>query len=333
MMATRRAFLAHSGAIVIGFTLLGGKAGRVLAETSGNVASHADEADQAIRLGQTRTDATQLDSWLSIDRNGDVTIFSGKVELGTGVRTALGQIAAEELELPFERVALIQGDTARTPDEGYTAGSQTIQAGGVNVRKAAATARQVLINLAATRLDVPSDQLNLADGVISSIADPRRRVSYADLVGDQHFALPIDDNVVTKDPSLYTVVGQPVQRVDLPPKVTGGVTYVQDLRLPGMLHARVIHPSGVNARLAQVDESSITGLPGVVKIVRNGSFLAVVAEREEQAIKAANQLQVSWDPGPALPSEDTLSDYLLAQQTQDKILTSTGDPDEALQQP
>src|SRR6266851_4424938 len=116
--------------------------------------------------GQTTTDATQLDSWLSIDRNGDVTIFSGKVELGTGVRTALGQIAAEELELPFERVALIQGDTARTPDEGYTAGSQTIQAGGVNVRKAGATARQVLISLAATRLDIPSDQLKLADGVI-----------------------------------------------------------------------------------------------------------------------------------------------------------------------
>ena len=331
MMATRRAFLAHSGAIVIGFTLLGGKTGRALAETSGQVASHADEADQAIRLGQTTTGATQLDSWLSIDRNGDVTIFSGKVELGTGVRTALGQIAAEELDLPFERVALIQGDTARTPDEGYTAGSQTIQAGGVNVRKAAATARQVLINLAATRLDVPSDQLNLADGVISSIADPRRRVSYADLVGDQRFALPIDDNVVTKDPSLYTVVGQPVQRVDLPPKVTGGVTYVQDLRLPGMLHARVIHPSGVNARLAQVDESSITGLPGVVKIVRNGSFLAVVAEREEQAIKAANQLQVTWDPGPALPSQATLSAYLLAQQTQDKVLADTGDPDEVLQ--
>jgi nicotinate dehydrogenase subunit B len=331
MMATRRAFLAHSGAIVIGFTLLGGKTGRALAETSGHVASHADEADQAIRLGQTTTGATQLDSWLSIDRNGDVTIFSGKVELGTGVRTALGQIAAEELDLPFERVALIQGDTARTPDEGYTAGSQTIQAGGVNVRKAAATARQVLINLAATRLDIPGDQLKLADGVISSIADPTRTVSYADLVGDQRFALPIDDNVVTKDPSLYTVVGQPVQRVDLPPKVTGGVTYVQDLRLPGMLHARVIHPSGVNARLAQVDESSIAGLPGVLKIVRNGSFLAVVAEREEQAIKAASQLQVSWDPGPALPSEDTLSDYLLAQQTQDKILTSTGDPDEALQ--
>jgi len=159
MMATRRAFLAHSGAIVIGFTLLGGKAGRGLAESSGHVASHADEADQAIHLGQTTTNATQLDSWLSIDRNGDVTIFSGKVELGTGVRTALGQIAAEELDLPFERVALIQGDTARTPDEGYTAGSQTIQAGGVNVRKAAATARQVLINLAATQLDVPSDQL------------------------------------------------------------------------------------------------------------------------------------------------------------------------------
>ena len=331
MTATRRAFLVRSGAIVIGFTLLGGKAGRALAETSGHVASHADEADQAIRLGQTTTGATQLDSWLSIDRNGDVTIFSGKVELGTGVRTALGQIAAEELDLPFERVALIQGDTARTPDEGYTAGSQTIQAGGVNVRKAAATARQVLINLAATRLNVPSDQLNLANGVISSIADLGRTVSYADLVGDQRLALPIDDNVVTKDPSLYTVVGLPIQRVDLPPKVTGGVTYVQDLRLPGMLHARVVHPSGVNARLAQVDESSITGLPGVLKIVRNGSFLAVVAEREEQAIKAASQLQVTWDPGPALPSEDTLSAYLLAQQTQDKVLADTGDPEEVLQ--
>ncbi len=259
MTATRRAFLVRSGSIVIGFALLGGKSGRALAQSPGQRMSQAERASQATGPGQTTADATQLDSWLSIDGNGDVTIFSGKVELGTGVRTALGQIAAEELELPFERIALIEGDTARTPDEGYTAGSQTIQVGGVNVRKAAATARQALINLAATQLDVPSDQLSLADGVISSIADPGRTVSYADLVGDQHFALPIDDNVVTKEPSLYTVVGQSVQRVDLPPKVTGGVAYVQDLRLPGMLHARVIHPSGVNARLAQVDESSITG--------------------------------------------------------------------------
>jgi CO/xanthine dehydrogenase Mo-binding subunit len=325
MTATRRAFLVRSGSIVIGFALLGGKSGGALAQSAGQRVSQAAGATQA-----SGPDATQLDSWLSIDGSGDVTIFSGKVELGTGVRTALAQIAAEELELPFERIALIQGDTARTPDESYTAGSQTIQVGGVNVRMAAATARQVLVNLAAVRLDVPSDQLNLADGVISSIADPGRAVSYADLVGDQRFALPIDANVVTKDPSLYTVVGQPIQRVDLLPKLTGGVAYVQDLRLPSMLHARVIHPSGVNARLAQVNESSITGLPGVLKIVRSGSFLAVVAEREEQAISAASQLQVTWDPGPALPSQDALSDYLLAQQTQDKIVTSTGDPDEAL---
>ncbi len=333
---SRRAFLKGSGALVVTFSMLSTPARGVFAQaqpaggqpgtTSNGGGPPANQAE-----GNSQSSLKQLDSWLAIDPTGRVTVFSGKVELGTGVRTALAQIAAEELDVPFDRITLVQGDTTRAPDEGYTAGSKTIQVGGVNVRKAAATARQALLEMAGARLGVGVDQLQVRQGVISPGGDPARGTGYGELIGNQRFERTLADDVPTKDPTTYTLVGTSVPRVDLLAKVTGGSSYVQDVRLPGMLHGRVVHPGGVGATLADVDENSVADVPGLVKVVRNGSFLGVVAEREEQAILAARQLQATWNAPGKLPSIDQLADHLRQQTTQDKSLVSDGDVDSALQ--
>jgi len=276
MTLSRRTFLGGSGAPIVSFGLL---------QTS---AVHA----QSARVPQI--DPKQVDSWLAVAQDGRVTIFSGRVELGTGTRTALAQIAAEELYLPVDGITMVQGDTARTPDEGYTAGSMTIQVGGVNVRKAAAEARQALLEMASARLGVPLGNLSLADGVISTSADPPQRISYGDLIGNQVFNRPISDQTPLKNPSLYTLVGQSVSRLDLPGKVFGAPTYVQDVRLPDMLHGRTIHPAAIGATLASVDDSSVDGISDLVKVVRNGDFVGVVTRSEWGAIQAARKLQVTY---------------------------------------
>src|SRR5579875_1488195 len=186
--------------------------------------------------------ANQIDAWLAIGADGKVTVFSGKVELGTGTMTALAQIVADELRVPFSAVTMVMGDTARTPNEGYTAGSKTIQTGGVNLRRASAQAREALLAMAAKRLGVPAARLIVRDGVISSPDDPSKTVSYGELIGNQRFNLTIDPKVPVEPPERYTIVGQPVKRVDLPGKIFGTWTYVQDVRVPGMLHGRVIRP-------------------------------------------------------------------------------------------
>src|SRR5581483_10601830 len=170
---------------------------------------------------------------------------------------ALQQIAADELYVPFDHVSMVQGDTARTPDEGYTAGSKTIQVGGVNVRNAAAEARQALLEMASARFGVGQDRLMIANGAISVIGDPSQQATYADLIGDQVFNRTVSDKPNLKDPSQYSIVGQSLQRLDLPNKVFGIPAYVQDLRLEGMLHGRVIHPTSIGATLTDVDDSSV----------------------------------------------------------------------------
>ncbi len=355
---SRREFLLGSGALVVGFSLAG--CGVVFSRQSqpsptpapapataiarevqeqqpvpsavatpsapgGTPAAAANRAEGAGQSG-----ANQLDSWLAVGQDGRVTIFSGRVELGTGVRTALAQIAADELDVPFERIVMVQGDTAQTPDEGYTAGSKTIQVGGVAVRKAAAAARQALLQLASQRLGVAPESLSVQNGIISTQGDPSKSISYGDLIGGQKFNLAVSSDTPLKPPSQYTLVGQPIQRVDLPGKITGAPSYVQDLRLPGMLHGRVVRPAGVGATLSNVDESSLAGLPGLVKIVRNGSFLGVVAEREEQAIQAARQLKADWKLANNLPQQAQLADWIRQQRSDDKPIASTGNVDDAL---
>jgi nicotinate dehydrogenase subunit B len=342
---SRRAFLGGSGALIVSFSLMRG----VRAQGEGDQtppSSPATAVPTEVREQQPvpspvavpsappkgKIDPNEVDSWLAVGQDGNVTIFSGRVELGTGTRTALAQIAADELYVPFERITMVQGDTARAPDEGYTAGSKTIQIGGVNVRKAAAEARQALLEMAATRLGASADSLTLSDGFISLQGDPSQRVGYGELIGGNVFNRKISDGTPLKAPSLYTVVGQSIPRVDLPAKILAQPSYVQDLRLPGMVHGRVVHPPTIGATLASVDESSVSGIPDLIKVVQNGNFLGVVAESEWGAIQAARQLSAAWTPASTLPDQSQLPDWMRQQATNDKQPVNAGDVDEALAQ-
>ncbi|MGA2503889.1 MAG: molybdopterin cofactor-binding domain-containing protein [Anaerolineales bacterium] len=266
-----------------------------------------------------------LDDWLEINPDGTITAFSGKVELGTGVRTALAQIVAEELEVSIERVHMVMGDTQRTPDEGYTAGSMTINSSGTALRNAAAQARLVLLDLASKLFTVNLDELVVQDGVISVIRDPQRKVSYAELMGGKNFDLEIPDNVSVKDSLTYTVVGKSTPREDIPRKVAGQSAFIQDLRVPGMLHGRLVRPPSVGAEFISMDESSLSGVPGVVKVVQRNNFIGIVAEHEEQAIQAVQKLKVEWREQATLPPMQDLYTTLRSSPTQDNLLIDQGD--------
>lgn len=320
--ASRRRFLKGSGALVIGFTLAGSAPLSALAQ----VVSPVPRVDGG---GKTIA-AAQVDAWLAVGPDGRVTVYSGRVELGTGVRTALAQIAAEELSVPYSWVTMVQGQTGVTPDEGYTAGSKTIQVGGVSLRKAAAQARWALLDMASSRLNAPVEQLSIQDGVVRVTASPSTSVAYGDLVGSRRFNLEIAPDVQTRSPDEYTIVGQSIARADLPGKIFGKPSYVGDVKMPGLLHGRVVRPAGVGATLVSLDESSVKDLPGNVRVVRNGNFVGVVADREEQAIDAALRLKVTWKEANSLPPQDELFSFVRAQPTDDRVLDSAGDVDAAL---
>jgi len=273
-----------------------------------------------------------LDDWLAIEPDGTVTTFSGKVELGTGVRTALAQIVAEELGVPLERVHMVMGDTERTPDEGYTAGSMTISTSGVALRIAAAEARRILLEMAAERLEARLDELAVQDGVISLIRHPERKITYAGLMGGKAFNLEITGNTLLKDPKTYTIVGTSTPREDIPRKVAGQPSFIQDVRLPGMLHGRLVRPPGAGAELISIDESSVADSPGLVKVVQRGNFIAVIAEREEQAILAAQRLKVEWRERATMPPMRDLYTTLRSRPTQDSPLVEQGDYETAFKQ-
>jgi len=266
----------------------------------------------------------QLDDWLRIEPNGDVTAFSGKVEVGTGTRTALSQIVAEELDVPFERVHLVMGDTARTPDEGYTAGSMTMERGGSNLRNAAAEARRAILEVASDALDAALDELTIHEGIVAVRNHPDRTISIAQLMGGKKFNRRVTGQAPRKSPKDYRVVGTAVRRVDLFPKFTGQPSFIQDLRIPGMLHGRVVRPPHVGAQLVSLDEKSIAHVPGIVKRFRQGNFVGIVAEREEQAVRAANELKVEWRTTVTLPRMDDLYNVLRAAPTEDDELVKQG---------
>jgi nicotinate dehydrogenase subunit B len=266
-----------------------------------------------------------LDDWLRIETDGSITAFSGKVELGTGVRTALAQIVAEELEVSFERVHMVMGDTALTPDEGYTAGSMTINSSGGALRQAAAEARFILLQQAAERLDASISELVVDDGIISVLADPERSVLYATLMGGRLFNRNVTGHAPLKPPQAYRIVGTSVPRVDIPPKFTGQQSFIQDLQVPNMLHARLVRPPSSIAKFISMDESSIKDVPGVIKLVQRGNFIAIVTEREEQAILASQQLKVQWAETPSMPPMENLYTYLRSQPTEDNVLIDDGD--------
>jgi nicotinate dehydrogenase subunit B len=272
-------------------------------------------------------EANRVDDWLAIEPDGTVTVLSGKVELGTGIKTALAQIVAEELDVPFERVKMVMGDTARTPDEGYTAGSTSIEYGGYALRMASAEARRALLEMASDRLDAATDELTVSNGVISVSHHPERTITYAELAGGRSFNRLITGKAPLKQPEDYRVVGKPVPRSDIPAKVAGEPSFVQDVRVPGMLHARVVRPPSPGAKLVSIDPASV---PGVL-VVHLGNFVGVVAEREEQAVRATKELRAEWRETARLPKQEELYTAICSQPATDEVVIEEGDVEAALE--
>src|SRR5882724_5523685 len=307
---SRRDFTAGLGGIMLAFSL--------------DPRTGAGQAPPALpgSLQQNR----MLDAWLRINADGTATVLTGKVELGQGILTALAQIAAEELDLPLTRVSLVTAGTSRSPNEGQTAGSQSIENSGTALRLAGAEVRAMLVDLAAWKLGVGADTLTVSDGVVST--RDGRSVSYGELAGEANLKREATAEVAPKPPDQHKIVGKPIQRLDIPAKVTGGAAFVQDIRLPGMLHGRVVRPPHYGAKLESFDEANVKVMPGVVAVVRDGSFLGVVAEREEQAINARLALRTSakWQEGPPLPDPPRLYQELMAMPTETRVISEKQAP-------
>src|ERR1700722_15114912 len=270
-----------------------------------------------------------VDSYLAIGPDGQITVYSGKVDLGTGLRTALTQIVAEELDVPLGQVTLIQGDTLLTPDQGPSFGSLSIQNGGAQLRRAAATARRALLERAAVRFKTEASALTIRDGVI--VGANGRGLAPGALVGGRMLSLKLDQNAPLKSPADFKLVGKPVRRLDIPDKVTGRFTFMQDFKRPGMLHGRVIRPSGLGATLISYDEGSIRDIPGIVEVVRIENFLGVVAKTEWGAIKAARQLSVKWSAWSGLPEQSQIWEHVRNTRIlKDDVTSNRGDSDAAL---
>ena len=306
---SRREFVKDAGGLIIGFSLMDAAALPRL------LAAPADDA-------MTPPSPGQLDGWLRIEKDETIRFFTGKAEIGMGVQTALSQIVAEELDAPFEHIRFVMGDTATTPDQGGVGGSTSVAQGAKPLRNAAATARFVLLQLGSQRLGAPVEELQTKNGFVSVNGDASKSVSYGDLAGatdlrealkvtGNGFGLNVEGAGKPKRPSAYTVVGQPIPRVDLRPKIMGQFTYMGDVRVPGMLHGRVVRPAGVGATFVSVDDSASKEVPGFVKTVVKGNFVGVVAESEWAAIRASRALKVRWTAAKtAFPEQQDLYQHL-----------------------
>ncbi|HWZ72269.1 MAG TPA: molybdopterin cofactor-binding domain-containing protein [Casimicrobiaceae bacterium] len=281
---TRREFVAGAGALIVSFALLPRLS-----------AGQAAQDARAPTLPGSLKDTPMLDAWIRVGADGTITVFTGKVEFGQGVKTALVQLAAEELFVGPARIELVTADTSRTPNEGYTAGSNSMKDSGTAIMNAAAQVREMLVGMAASRFGVAADSLSVQDGSIR--AADGRSVAYAELVAGQSLHVPAQPQSRLRDAKSRTIVGKALPRLDIPGKLTGAVAYVHDLRLPNMVHARIVRPPSYGARLRALDSSATEKVPGVIKVVRDGSFVAVVADREFQAIGAMRSLfrGATWD--------------------------------------
>jgi CO/xanthine dehydrogenase Mo-binding subunit len=324
---TRRQFLKTTGGLIVSFNLL-----PTLSASGQSMVGPGIDADP-----------TQLDSWLAVAPDGTITVFSGKVDLGTGVETALAQIVAEELDVPFNRIHMIGLDTNKAINQGTTTGSRTIERGGPQLRQAAAAARQELLKLAAAQLNSPVEKLRVTDGVVS---DGTKKISYGQLVGGKKFNVKITatgtgwdmkvaPDVRAKDVKDHKIVGTSQKRIDLPPKLTGEFSFANDVRVPGMLHGRVVRPPTITAKPASVDENSVKNISGLVKIVQEGSFVGVVCTTEWAAIKAARALKITWSqPATKMPasSEEVFTYIKNTKPLRDQVTVNKGNPESALTQ-
>ena len=305
MNLLRRDLLKSAGALVVSFALL--------------------PRSQGAEAAAKSVSPDAVGAFIAIDSEGMLTLYSGKVELGTGALTALTQIIAEELSLPMERVKTVQGDTELTPDQGPTFSSLTIQDGGMQIRRAAATAREALLDRAARHLKVTKAQLSIDNGVVKSSAGGAS-VSYAQLIGSSQLSLQVDPRAPLKSPKDYTIVGKPILRLDIPAKVFGIFDYVQDVKLPGMLHARMVHPKGVRAVLESWNDDACRKIPGYLHAVRKGDFLAVVASNEWAAIRAATTIDATWSDWAGLPEQAELFQTIRQSKVgRDEVLHSEGE--------
>jgi nicotinate dehydrogenase subunit B len=312
----RRQVLAGGGALIVSFSLTDAFA----QDQGAPVAAHPPRSIGSLK------ETPFLDSWVRIDADGSIAVFTGKAELGQGFKTAFQQIAAEELDVPFKSLTIVTADTRRTANEGYTAGSHSMQDSGTAIQNAAAQARELLVAEAARRLDLPAENLRTENGAV--ISPDGRRLGYGDLVAGDILHVQAQPTSKLKDPATYTVVGLPVPRVDIPAKVTGGAAYVQDMRLPGMVHARVVRPPSYGAQLTDCDTAKVETLPGVVKVIRSGNFLAVVTKKEFQAIKAMRALAAAakWKETAGLPKQEDISRVLTGLPSQDSTIFERSNP-------
>ena len=331
---SRRDFLKTSGLLVVSF---------------GTVSAYADPLDAAggeavqTALGAgpyPDRDFRQLDSWIAIREDNTATFYVGKTDLGQGTGTAFRQIMSDELDIAYDRTSLIMGSTDVTVDQGGSGGSDAIQTDGWPMRRVAAEARRVLLELASARLAVPVAQLAVSEGVISIAADPSKRVTFGELIGGRRFNVTLTGNNTDSTTGLarlktvqeLKIVGQSPRRYDIPAKVDGSLTWAVDVKLPGMVHARNVKPPVAGATLVSIDEASVRGLPGFVRVVSKGNYVAVVCEREEQAIQAARQLKANWQKPATAPfpaSEDLFTYMRGATPTFSSTPNVTGNPDAA----
>jgi CO/xanthine dehydrogenase Mo-binding subunit len=318
-MSTRRDFLKTGGALVIGFSI-------------GESLSAQDRGGAAPAGARGTTvgppDARQIDTWLAIHADNTATVYIGFAELGQGASTALLQVAAEELDLDMSQLNSVRLDTNVTPNQGGTYSSAAIARGGPQIRTAAAEARLALLQLASKNLNVPVDRLSVSKGVVSVSGTPGRTVTYGELVGDKQFNLSFTGSAPVKPVDMYSIVGKSPVRKEVPDKVSGKYVYMQHVRLPGMLHGRVVRPRGqsaygVGAKVLNIDEASIRTIAGA-RLVRRGDFVGVVASNEWDAVRAAQQLKVTWDTTPTLPGTDGLHDKMRTGKSDESVVRERG---------
>jgi nicotinate dehydrogenase subunit B len=334
---SRRTFVKSAGGLVLGFSFADSLVQTLEAQAAQASAPPAAPPPVGTPLGQ-------LDSWLRIAPNGNVSVFTGKVEIGQGVDVALMQIVAEELDVPMSRLTMVMGDTSATPDQGGVGGSNAIASGGMALRNVSATARGLLLQAASRRLGAPVDQLQVRDGMVLVKTDPSKSVPYGELVGEADlkealkvsgsgFSLSVQGSGKPKDPANYSVVGKSVRRTDISEKVFGTFKYAGDVRVPGMLHGRVIRPAGVGSKVVSVDDTAAKKIRGFVQAVVKGDFVGVVAQSEWGAVRAADALKVTWSaPDTAFPEQRELYNQMRTIKPKtSRDVTKRGDPAAAMQ--
>jgi nicotinate dehydrogenase subunit B len=320
---SRREFLRNAGMFAVTFSAAGMASSFVPEAKAQTAPAISNGASAATSAGPyPDPDFRQVDSWIVIHQDDTATFYVGKTDCGQGTGTAFRQLMSDELDFPYDKTTCIMGSTDITVDQGGSGGSTAMERDSWPMRRVAAEARRVLLDMASASLGVPVDRLIVSEGVITVTGDPSKRVTYGQLIGGKRFNVPVKGNNINAITGVAAVkpvqalknVGQSPRRYDIPAKVDGSLKWAVDVRLPGMVHARNVKPPFAGAKLMSIDESSVRNMPGFVKVVSKGNYLAVVCEREEQAINASRRLKATWEkPATApFPSSEDLFTYMRA---------------------